>query len=131
GGAHRALRARLDGRRRVARAARGQEAPRRREPADVSGDGRRPLIVGNWKMHKTVAESVAFARAIREEVTPAWRAEVMVAPVFTALYSVGEALRGSAVGLAAQNVHDAPSGAFTGEVSASQLADVGCTHVIL
>ena len=90
---------------------------------------RRPVIAGNWKMYKTVAEAVALASEVR--AGSGGDAEVVVAPAFTALPAVAEALRGSDIGLAAQNMHPAVEGAFTGEVSPVMLKDVGCTHVIL
>jgi triosephosphate isomerase len=93
---------------------------------------RRPLIAGNWKMFKTVPEAQALVRALVEglRAAPA-KAEVLVAPPFTALAAVAEALRGSPVKLAGQNMHFEKEGAFTGEVSALMLKDAGCTHVIL
>jgi triosephosphate isomerase (TIM) len=90
---------------------------------------RRPVIAGNWKMYKTVAEAVALAGEIRAGA--AGNAEVVVAPPFTALSAVAGVLRGSPVGLAAQNMHASVEGAFTGEVSPVMLKDVGCSHVIL
>ncbi|MEZ4405910.1 MAG: triose-phosphate isomerase [Polyangiales bacterium] len=86
---------------------------------------RRALIAGNWKMHRTVAESVELARAVAS-VRPGPRTDVVVAPVFTALYAVGQALTGTALALAAQDVYWERQGAFTGEISAEMLADVGC-----
>ena len=93
---------------------------------------RRPLIAGNWKMYKTVAEAVALVRALRESLTdrPA-DCDVLVAPPFTALHSVALALKGSAIHLGAQNMYFEKEGAFTGEVSPGMLKDAGCTHVIL
>jgi triosephosphate isomerase len=92
---------------------------------------RRPLIAGNWKMYKTVPEALALARGVREGLAaqPA-SCEVLVAP-FTALHAVAEALRGSTVRLAAQNMQFEKEGAFTGEVSPAMLKDAGCSHVIL
>jgi triosephosphate isomerase len=93
---------------------------------------RRALIAGNWKMYKTAAEAVALVRELRAGLDgrePA--AEVLVAPPFTALSSVAEALRGSAIALAAQNMHWEREGAFTGEVSPAMLRDAGCSHVIV
>jgi triosephosphate isomerase (TIM) len=90
---------------------------------------RRPVIAGNWKMYKTVAEAVALAGEIRAGA--AGHAEVVIAPPFTSLAAVAGVLRGSTVGLAAQNMHAAVEGAFTGEVSPVMLKDVGCSHVIL
>jgi triosephosphate isomerase len=93
---------------------------------------RRPLIAGNWKMYKTVPEALALARGVREGLAaqPA-SCEVLVAPPFTALHAVAEALRGSTVRLAAQNMQFEKEGAFTGEVSPAMLKDAGCSHVIL
>jgi triosephosphate isomerase len=91
----------------------------------------RPFIVGNWKMHKTVAEARALAAAVRDGVAIFGDIDVAVAPPFTALLAVGEVLKGSSVGLAAQTMHEAAKGAFTGEISPVMLKDAGCTHVIL
>ncbi|HLA76394.1 MAG TPA: triose-phosphate isomerase [Vicinamibacteria bacterium] len=91
---------------------------------------RRPLIAGNWKMYKTAAEAVALAAELREG-SRRQGVEVLVAPPFTALAAVAQAIRGSHLLLAAQNVHWENEGAFTGEVSPRMLADAGCTHVIL
>jgi triosephosphate isomerase len=91
----------------------------------------RPLIAGNWKMHKTVREAAAFARQLREALTDIGERDVVVAPPFPALVPVAEVLRGSAIALGAQNLHDAVQGAFTGEVSAAMLVDAGCRFVIV
>ncbi len=90
---------------------------------------RRPVVAGNWKMYKTTAEAVLLARALGAAAGGA--AQVLVAPPFTVLGAVAEALRGSQVALAAQNMHAENEGAFTGEVSPVMLRDVGCSHVIL
>ena len=93
---------------------------------------RRPLLAGNWKMYKTVAEAVALAQEIRAGLAlPLKDRDVLVAPPFTALSAVSEALRGSGVLLGAQNMHWEREGAFTGEISPVMLKDVGCAHVIL
>lgn len=91
---------------------------------------RRPLIAGNWKLHNGVTESVALARAVRERTAQA-QAEVVVAPVFTALSAVRDALAGGHVGLSAQDVYWETKGAFTGQVSAPLLKDVGCSYCIV
>ena len=91
---------------------------------------RKPILAGNWKMNKTVSEAVALAR----ELAPAAAEvdhDVMIAPPFTSLASVGEALRGSKIILGAQNMGPAESGAHTGEVSPLMLLDVGVQTVIL
>ena len=91
---------------------------------------RKQLIAGNWKLHNTLGESVAHATAVRNAGQNA-TCEIVVAPVFTALASVREALKGSAVGLSAQDVYWEKKGAFTGQISASMLKDVGCTYCIV
>lgn len=92
---------------------------------------RKWIVAGNWKMHNTISESVALAKAIKEGTTGLKNGEVVVAPPFTALRSVGDAIKGSAVTLAAQNMYYEDRGAFTGEVSPLMLKDVGCTYVII
>jgi triosephosphate isomerase len=89
------------------------------------------IVAGNWKMHNTVAESIALAQAIKEGSTAIKNGEVIVAPTFTALFSVGEAIKGSKVLLAAQDMYYEDKGAFTGEISPGMLKDVGCTYVII
>lgn len=90
------------------------------------------LIVGNWKMHKTVAEAVALVRDLRGMVSMVRdRVEVVVAPPFTALHAVGKALEGSNVGLAGQNVFWESAGAYTGEVAPSMLREAGCGFAIV
>jgi triosephosphate isomerase (TIM) len=92
---------------------------------------RQPFIAGNWKMHKTLAEARDLARAIRDEVAPGRRAEVALAPPYTALDAVGEALAGSDIRLAAQDTFWENQGAYTGAISPKMLADVGCRYVIV
>ena len=92
---------------------------------------RTPLIAGNWKLHNTVAESQTLAQAVRKRVGGGLACEVVVAPVATSLLSVRDALAGSGVGVAGQNVFWEDSGAYTGEVSPALLLDVGCTHCII
>jgi triosephosphate isomerase len=93
---------------------------------------RRTFIAGNWKMNKTVGEATALARELRSAVSMVRdRVEIAVAPPFTALHPVAKALEDSNVALAGQNCHAEASGAFTGEVSAPMLQEVGCTWVIL
>jgi len=93
---------------------------------------RRYLMVGNWKMFKTVPEAVELAGAIRAglETRPA-HLDVVVCPPFTALQAVAQVLKGSRIALGAQNMHWEIEGAFTGEVSPVMLRDVGCSYVIL
>jgi triosephosphate isomerase (TIM) len=91
---------------------------------------RKPLIAGNWKMYKTAGAARELARAVREGAARG-DVEVVLAPPFTALAAVAEVLRGSPLGLGAQNMHHEVEGAFTGEVSPVMLRDLGCSHVIL
>lgn len=92
---------------------------------------RKPILAANWKMHKTIAESVAFAKAFRPLAASVSDAEIVVAPPFTALAAVARELAGSNVKLAAQNVHPEKQGAFTGEVAPPMLVEIGCTYAIV
>ena len=92
---------------------------------------RTPLIAGNWKMHKTVAEAEAFIQALLPRVSTADGVDVAVCPPFLALGAMVDSARGSRVQVFAQNMHQAQSGAFTGEVSASMLLEVGVHGVIV
>ena len=94
-------------------------------------DIRKPIVVGNWKLNKTVDEAVDLATEIRNIAGSLRKGEVGVAPPFTALAAVGQRLADSNVILAAQDCYHEDHGAYTGEVSAPLLADVGCTHVIV
>ena len=91
----------------------------------------RPVIAGNWKMNKTVEESVAFAVRLRAAYDAPPEPEVIIAPPFTALQAVANAIRGSFIRLAAQNLHEAEKGAYTGEISGGMLREAGCTCVII
>ena len=90
-----------------------------------------PLMAGNWKMHGTRPEAVALAEGIKAGVTGIPRCDVLLAPPFTVLETVARVLSGTPILLAAQNLHWEAKGAFTGEVSALMLRDIGCTHVII
>ena len=92
---------------------------------------RKWIVAGNWKMHNTIAESIALAKAIKEGTTIIKNGEVVLAPPFTALFSVGETIKGSNVFLASQNMYYEDKGAFTGEISPIMLKDIGCTYVII
>ncbi len=92
---------------------------------------RRPVIAGNWKMYKTIREAVDFIERFKPMVAKVDQCEVIVAPPFTALRAVAEAVKGSKIGVASQDVHWDKAGAHTGEVSATMLLDAGCTHVII
>jgi triosephosphate isomerase (TIM) len=92
---------------------------------------RRPLLAGNWKMHGTVAETRSLIAALRSAIEPTEERDVVVAPPFTALATAADALAGSPIRLGAQNVHWEAKGAFTGEISAAMLAEIGCRAVIV
>ncbi|MFH1130793.1 MAG: triose-phosphate isomerase [Pseudomonadota bacterium] len=92
---------------------------------------RKPIIIGNWKMNKTVAESLELATAIKNAMGGLGQLEVGIAPPFGALWAVAKRIEESKLILAAQNCHFESSGAYTGEISAAMLADIGCSHVIL
>jgi len=91
---------------------------------------RTPYVAANWKMHKTVAEAAQFVDALLPRIAGT-RNDVVLCPSFVALVEVVERSRGSAVRVAAQDMHEADSGAFTGEVSAPMLVDAGVDAVIL
>ncbi|HKY30789.1 MAG TPA: triose-phosphate isomerase [Pyrinomonadaceae bacterium] len=93
---------------------------------------RKPVIAGNWKMYKTISESVETALALKPLVANSNHCEVVIAPVFTALKTVADRLEGSNVRVSAQNCStEVEEGAHTGEVAASMLRDAGATHVIV
>ena len=92
---------------------------------------RKPIIVGNWKMYKTISETRTTLSAIRAAVQDIESVEIGVAPPFTSLVAAAEVLLGSNVALAAQNMYPRDEGAFTGEISPLMLLDAGITHVIL
>lgn len=94
---------------------------------------RYPLIVGNWKMHGTRVEAEQLLSALLTQLSPASppAREVAVAPPFTSLATAARLVAGSAIRLAAQNLHWEPHGAFTGEISGPMLKELGCTYVII
>jgi triosephosphate isomerase (TIM) len=92
---------------------------------------RRPLVAANWKMNKTRAEAAAFAEAFARGATGLDCVDVVLCPPATALAELTGRLEGSAVEVAAQNMHEAESGAFTGELSAGMLNEVGAWGAIL
>jgi len=91
---------------------------------------RTPYIAANWKMNKTVAEAAEFVDALLPRIA-ATQHDVVVCPPFTALHEVVERRRGTAVRVAAQNMHEGESGAFTGEVSAPMLVELDVEAVVL
>jgi triosephosphate isomerase len=93
---------------------------------------RKPVIAGNWKMYKTISESVETALALKPLVANANHCEVVIAPVFTALKTVADRLEGSNIEVAGQNCStEIEEGPHTGEITANMLLDAGATCVIL
>jgi triosephosphate isomerase len=92
---------------------------------------RRPLIAGNWKMHKTVAEGERFIEALLPAVASLDRVELALCAPFTALAPLVESTRGSRVAIYAQNMHESTAGAFTGEISAAMLTEHDVAGVLL
>jgi triosephosphate isomerase len=92
---------------------------------------RRPIIAANWKLHKTVAEATRFIDDLQRLHPTAADLDVVLAAPFTVLVPMRERLHTTPFFLAAQDVFWETQGAFTGEVSAPMLADVGCTYVII
>jgi len=90
-----------------------------------------PMIAGNWKMHKTLAEARELAREIVQGVGRQTRVEVVLAPPYTALAAVAAELAGSKVLLAAQDTFWETKGAYTGAIAPGMLADIGCSYVIV
>jgi triosephosphate isomerase len=92
---------------------------------------RTPLIAGNWKMHKTIAEAEEFAQALLPRVSSVDGVDVGICPPFLAVQAMVDSTRGSRVVVYAQNMHQAPAGAFTGEIAPPMLTEVGARGVIL
>jgi triosephosphate isomerase len=92
---------------------------------------RKPFIAGNWKMNNTIAEAEALVQALLPRVGAVDDVDVVVCPPFTALQAVVDSVRGSALAVYAQNMHEADCGAYTGEVTAAMLAELDVDGVIL
>lgn len=90
-----------------------------------------PVFAANWKMHKTVPEAVAFVREFSALARSIDRAEIILAPPFTALAAAAETARNTSLAIAAQDLYFEREGAFTGEVSAGMIRAAGATHVIV
>jgi len=110
-----------------------EHARRSRTPSrdESSEDMRRPFVAANWKMHKTVQETVAYARDFVPRVEAVTDVDIVIAPPFLALSALVEATANSRVRVAAQTVHAESHGAFTGEVSLGMLKGSGVTLVII
>ena len=92
---------------------------------------RKNLIAGNWKMNKTVPESLELIHTLTKKLSSPLPSEVVLIPSFTSLFSASEALRGSDIQLGAQNLSHLANGAMTGEVSGAMLVSVGCRYVLV
>jgi triosephosphate isomerase (TIM) len=92
---------------------------------------RTPLIAGNWKMHKTRVQAEEYIQALLPAVSALDGVDVAICVPFTALAAMVDSARGSRVDVYAQNMHQESEGAFTGEVSATMLEDVGVQGVVL
>ncbi len=93
---------------------------------------RKKLIAGNWKMNGLTADGTALAKAVAEKVKAGkFACDFLVCPPFTLLSAVKKCLRGSKIALGAQDVHFAPKGAHTGDISPAMLTDLGCGYVII
>jgi triosephosphate isomerase len=92
---------------------------------------RTSLIAGNFKMFKTVAETVAYVADLKQLTKDTRGVDIVIAPPFTAIASAAKAVEGSAIGVAGQNLHWERDGAFTGEVSAAMLREAGARYVII
>jgi triosephosphate isomerase len=92
---------------------------------------RHPFIAGNWKMFKTVHDTVVYVKEFRSLVKDIEDVEIVIAPPFTAVHAAAEAARNSTIGVAAQNLHWERDGAFTGEISGPMIKEAGAEYVII
>ncbi|MCC6988110.1 MAG: triose-phosphate isomerase [Acidobacteria bacterium] len=92
---------------------------------------RQPFIAGNWKMFKTVHETVVHVKELRSLVKDVQGVDIVIAPPATGLYAAAEAARNSNIAVAGQNCHWEREGAFTGEISAGMVREAGAEYVIL
>ena len=92
---------------------------------------RTPFIAGNWKMYKTVADTVTFVKEFRALVKDLDGVDIVLAPPFTAVHAAAEAARNSNVAIAAQDLHWEAEGAFTGAISASMIREAGAEYVVI
>jgi triosephosphate isomerase len=92
---------------------------------------KKPFIAGNWKLNKTVSEALEFISALKEACQGISEAEIVAIPPFTALYPLSSRIQDSPIKLGAQNLFWEETGAYTGEISATMLLDVGCTYAVI
>ena len=92
---------------------------------------RKKIVAGNWKMNKLLADSATLAQDVKVQLASCREVDVVLCPPFTAVKVVGEVISDTLIKLGAQNMHWAPEGAYTGEISANMLRDIYCHYVIL
>ena len=92
---------------------------------------RKPLMAGNWKMNKTIPEAVAMVKELKGKIADVKDVDVLLCPVFTALYPVANEVKGSNINVGAQDLFWEAKGAFTGEVAPNMITDAGCSYVII
>ena len=92
---------------------------------------RRPIIAGNWKMHKTVQESINAAIGLKRKFYTFAEADIVICPPFTSLSKVSDQIMDSSIMLGAQDLYWEEEGAFTGDISPNMLKDAGCRYVIV
>jgi len=92
---------------------------------------RRPILAGNWKMNMTATQARELASKLVPLVSAVKDRDIVLGPPFTSIASVAEIIKGTNIGLSAQNLHWEDKGAFTGEISAEMLLDLGCRYVII
>ena len=91
----------------------------------------KPIVVGNWKMHKSLSEGVSFVDKIRNRILDKEKVKVIFCPPFNSLFSIVDALDGTSLSVGAQNAHHESQGAFTGEISVEMLKSIGVDYVII
>src|SRR5579859_3993830 len=122
---------RLDRRRRVARIHRGQGAARRRRAAErLPVSPRRPIVAGNWKMNTTLDEGLALVDELLPRLQAISAVDRVVCPPFVSLAAIAERLKGTDIGVGAQNLYPEPKGAFTGEIAPGMLEGLA-SYVVL
>lgn len=92
---------------------------------------RKPMIAGNWKLHKTIAEACELSSSLAKCLANFEDVDIVIAPVYTSLTAVAETIKNTPIKLAAQNCYPQETGAFTGEVSPLMLKDAGCDYIII
>src|SRR5690554_1774286 len=92
---------------------------------------RKPLIAGNWKMNKTITESISLVKELVDFVKEYQKTEIVICPPFTSLWVTREIIQDTNILLGAQNMYFQNEGAYTGEISANMLKNIGCDYVIL